>query len=105
GKGLQSYLALVDSEGKAQPLAVPQELSTGLLSRVCVWPTSINAQAELVFICAFYSDSSYDTGLYGFSLKPDGSLRNLDLGGARTLFSWFEVEDIDNDSDYELITS
>ena len=92
-------------DDKVHKLAVPADLAKGIISRLCVWPTSVGSDADLIFVSSFYSFQSNDCGLFGFRVPQSGIPQVIDLGNAKSLFAWFELTDIDNNGSYELITS
>jgi len=96
-------LALMVGDGEPKRLALPAG-ADGMLNRLCVWPTARSTDAELVFLFTLASASA-DTPVYGYSLNAQGELRELDTGGALTLYGWFEAVDLDEDGSFELVTS
>lgn len=106
GTGSPRTLLMVHA-GKTEPelLALPDATGdAGVLARLCIWPTSRDANAELVFLGAF-STQNQDSSVFGFKLTSSGMLSYLDLGGALTLYGWFDIIDLDSDSSFELVTS
>jgi hypothetical protein len=106
GAGPPHTLLMIHA-GEAEPglLALPDTTGdAGVLARLCIWPTSRDGNAELVFLGAF-STQNHDSKLFGFKLTSSGELVYLDVGGALTLYGWFDVIDLDSDGSFELVTS
>jgi hypothetical protein len=96
-------LALMVGDGEPKRLTLPAGAS-GMLNRLCIWPTARSSEAELILLFTLAAAGA-DTPVYGYSLNTQGELREIETGGAQTLYGWFEAIDLDEDGTYELVTS
>ncbi len=104
GSEVLTLVAVGFEDEDPQRIEIPAELRSGVLARMAIWPASSGPDAPLVVVMSFTSGMD-DSTMAGFVLEPSGSGRMIDLSGARTLYGWFDVEDVGGPDDgYELIT-
>jgi hypothetical protein len=100
----QRFSVLSAGVGDDKPRLVELEDNpiAGKVSRVCIWPTA-GSDGELVVILTSTSNSS-DSLVCAFKVATTGLVTTVDTSGARSAYGGFEVEDLDGDGLYELIT-
>ena len=101
---MKSHLAIKVGNGDPQLVQLGGDAIEGIVVRICVWPTAIADDADLVVLLAV-SAGLEDSRVLGFSVDVAGAASALNMYKARTLFGWFSTIDLDDDDRYELITS
>lgn len=101
GSGQASCTVAVQVGDQApRSVNLPAAMTVGALSRLCVWP---DQQGELVLLLSFAGWED-DATVCCIRVNAEGSALVVDCGGARTLYGWFDVVDVDDDGRFELIT-
>ena len=98
-----SHIAILVEDNDPQLIEFSEEIQQGMLTRMCIWPTSISPDASLVVLLS-YTAGWNDALITGFEVNPAGDIHPVNLGNALTLFGWFNLQDLDDDGSYELIT-
>jgi hypothetical protein len=101
---IRSDLVYRVGDGPAQQLALAGPELDGFISRLCVWPSNASDSAQLILLLS-YGSSGPDSPVVACGIGPDGVVQPVETRSAMTLFGWFEATDLDDDGDYELITT
>ena len=101
--GIRTYLAISVNGGDAM-LVPGTEGSISGLTRICIWPTSQEESAELVYVYSTTSNMQ-DAAVSAFRVTRQGGINIVNTSNAFTLFGWFDVKDVNGDEGFDLITS
>jgi hypothetical protein len=100
----QPYTVLTVRVGESEPrLLFGGPPRAGLVNQIAVWPK--HDDSGLVLLISLASGASGDSPIYAFGISTAGEVHEINTGGAVSTYGGFETIDLDDDHNFELITT